>query len=129
MTPGWEPGSAQGGAELEWLARLPGVRFAEQMAIVAAHMGLVLGAVQAELDSGWIGPEYSPLGREQHEAAVERRMQRRMQRRMPPSSIGANIVAGRHLLTISALADEYFLPVHVAIARASAANDNARGLQ
>jgi hypothetical protein len=110
--------------ELELLATLPGARLAEQMAVIDMHVGLVLEAVQAELDGGWIGPEHSPLGRAQHEAAVERRIARRV-----GGDIQATIVEGRHFLTIAALADEYYRPVHVALTRASAANVNARWVQ
>jgi hypothetical protein len=56
------------------------------------------------LQSGWIGDEHSPLGESRHREAVCHRIL--AQRRGAP--VTAAIVAGRHLLTIDALCDEYF---------------------
>jgi hypothetical protein len=79
-------------------------RASEARHLVERHVELVLGAVEARLQSGWIGDEHSPLGESRHREAVCHRILE--QRRGAP--VTAAIVAGRHLLTIDALCDEYF---------------------
>lgn len=81
-------------------------RLAERRAVIEAHVELALRSMQASLESGWMGPEHSPLGHERHVAAVERRMARSSRHRRGP--VDAAIVAGRHLLTIDAVASEFF---------------------
>lgn len=100
-------------------------RVAERIAIENAHVEIALGAVQAGLESGWLSHEFSPLGPERHKDAVRRRVAEGR------GGEGA-IVAGRYLLTIDAVADEYFGPREGLLCRALAAlsgeaptNDNA----
>lgn len=102
-------------------------RVAERLAIENAHVEIAMGAVQAGLESGWLGHEFSPLGPERHKAAVRRRL-------AEGGRGEAAIVAGRYLLTIDAVADEYFGPRDGLLSRALAAlsgeapdNDNAGG--
>jgi hypothetical protein len=95
---------------------------AERKAIVDAFLEIAVGKVKAELDSGWIGPEHSPLGELAHRAAVERRIFARRHGDTSPAT--AAIVAGRHLLTIDAMCDEYFRAGSGQPSRARAVNDN-----
>lgn len=89
-------------------------RLAERRAIIEAHIELALGTVRCELESGTIDQRHSPLGRKAHVAAVLRRMLR--------GSRDAAIADGRYLLSIDAVADEFFRrDQSVAMA---AANDN-----
>jgi hypothetical protein len=85
-------------------------RSSEARYLVERHVDLVLGAVEARLASGWIGDEHSPLGESRHREAVCRRIvdERTAQRRGEPIAVTAAIIAGRHMLTIDALCDEYF---------------------
>lgn len=111
-------------------------RLTERTAIVDAFLECAVGRIKAELDSGWIGPEHSPLGAAAHRAAVARRIARRA----GDERVDAAIVAGRELLTLDAIADEFFRPEPVAcavaarlaravraLARRPARNDNAGG--
>lgn len=75
-------------------------RIAERRAIIAAHIELVMGTVRARLESGWIDQRHSPLGPRQHAEAVHRRR--------AEGRPGALIRGQRLLLTIDALAEEYF---------------------
>lgn len=100
-------------------------RVAERTAIENAHVELALGAVQAGLESGWLSHEFSPLGSERHKAAVIARVE------AGRGDEGA-IVAGRYLLTIDAVADEYFGPREgllssalAALSREAPHNDNS----
>jgi hypothetical protein len=114
-------------------------RAVELQAIIEAHVELVLGAAQASIESGWIDERYSPLGRDRHMAACAARIARR-QRSGPTGPVDAAIVAGRHLLTIEAVADEYFrrdtpktrlaraLAALGALAGGGSDNDNAGGI-
>ncbi len=82
-------------------------RASEARHVVERHVELVLAAVEARLQSGWIGEEHSPLGESRHREAVCHRIiaERQAAGALP---VTAAIVAGRHLLTIDALCDEYF---------------------
>lgn len=96
-------------------------RIAERRAIIAAHIELVMGTVRARLESGWIDQRHSPLGSRVHIDAVKRRI---------AEGRGDAAVCGRRaLLTIDAIADEYFVSRRTLVARGSirrarAANDN-----
>lgn len=108
-------------------------QLAERRAIVDAWLEIAVGKVKAELASGWIGPEHSPLGPDRHRAACERRIARHAS--TGDGEVDAAIVAGRHLLTIDAMADEFFRAeqrvsrlgrVLALFGRRPARNDNAR---
>lgn len=83
-------------------------RTAEVSAVADAWLEIAVGKVKAELESGWLGPENSPLGPDRHRAAVEARIARRAAAGEGP--VDAAIIAGRHMLSLDALADEYFRP-------------------
>lgn len=116
-------GGRRGSAEL---------RFQQRRAIMDAHIEMVIGAAIAQCESGWLGPEHSPLGSVGHVQAVERRIARRKAAGAGP--VDAAIIAGRHMLSLDAMVDEYFTPassrlterVLSALARRPARNDNAR---
>lgn len=101
-------------------------RVAERRAIIDAHLELALGAVRERLETGWLGQEYSPLGRERHVEAVRRRL--------GAGRLDAAIDGRRYLLTIDAVVDEYFgarapklARVLAALSRTPARNDNGGG--
>lgn len=103
-------------------------RVAERLAVCEAIVEVHLAALRAELDGGWIGHEHSPLGPERHKRAVRRRV-------AEGRGDQGEIVGGRFMLTIDAMADEYFGSREPALARALAAlarvaacNDNAAGV-
>lgn len=97
-------------------------RVAERRAIVDAYLALALGTVQARLESGWIDQAHSPLGSRVHIDAVRRRI--------AEGRRDALIRGRRAMLTIDALADEYFgshetqLTLASVKRRGRAANDN-----
>lgn len=101
-------------------------RLTERRAIIDHHLELALGAVRERLETGWLGQEYSPLGREKHVEAVRRRM---------AAGLTDAAIDGRlFLLTIDAVVDEYFGSrstklerALAALSRAPARNDNAGG--
>ena len=76
-----------------------------RLAIIAAHREIALGAVQAEIDSGWLDARHSPLGPRAHVEAVCRRI---AEHRSGSGPATAAIVAGCYLLTVDAVAAEYF---------------------
>jgi hypothetical protein len=95
----------------------------ERRAIIEAHIELALATVKARLETGWIDQAHSPLGKRVHVDAVRRRLSERRR--------DAAIRGRRFLLTIDAIADEYFRTPHEArraLARfdraAPASNDN-----
>jgi hypothetical protein len=95
---------------------------AERRAVIDAYLELALGTVRARLESGWIDQAHSPLGPRVHVDAVRRRI--------AEGRRDALIRGRRAMLTIDAVADEYFgsRDTRLALAsvnrRARAANDN-----
>lgn len=75
-------------------------------AVVVAHLELAFADLARAVESGWIDQEYSPLGSRRHVAAVRRRVLRRK----PGEVLDAAIIGRRYLLTVDALAEEYFRP-------------------
>lgn len=113
----------------------PERRQREREAIVDAYLELELGSAKARasasLESGYIGHEKSPLGPRRHKAAVRRRIAA-WRASGARGAVDAAIVGGRFLLTIDALADEYFRPTESRRATervvwGAVANDNTRG--
>lgn len=107
-------------------------RSMELQSVMETHVELVLAATKASLASGWLDEQFSPLGTERHVAIVLSRLARARAEGRSPS--GAAIVAGRHLLSIEAIADEVFKPpgratllarALRALGRGAAHNDNA----
>jgi len=79
----------------------------QRKAVVLAHLELAFADITRSVESGWIDQEFSPLGSRRHIAAVRRRVARRK----PGAELDAAIVGRRYLLSIDALAEEYFRPV------------------
>lgn len=75
-------------------------------AVVFAHLELAFADITRSVESGWIDQEFSPLGSRRHIAAVRRRIARRK----PGAELDAVIAGRRYLLTVDALAEEYFRP-------------------
>jgi hypothetical protein len=98
--------------QLDAAERVAERRVAERRAIIHAHLELALEAVRERLESGWLGQEYSPLGRERHVEAVRARL--------AAGHRDAAIEGRRYLLTIDAVVEECF----GALGRATPANDN-----
>jgi hypothetical protein len=100
-------------------------RAMELQSVMETHVELVLAATKAALASGWLDEQFSPLGKERHVAIVLSRIARaRAEGRSP---VGAAIVAGRHLLSIEAVADEVFAPPSRATLLARAMRALGRG--
>lgn len=100
-------------------------RIAERRAIIHAHLEIAIGAVRERLESGWLGQEHSPLGRDRHMEAVRRRL--------AAGRPDAARAGRRYLLTIDAMVDEFFGAcepkldrVVDALGRTAPANDNGR---
>lgn len=85
----------------------------QRRAIIDAHLELALGEVRSRLESGWLDQYHSPLGQAPHVDAVRRRLRK--------GGEGAAVMGKRHLLTIDALAEEYFGPRAPSLERALAA--------
>lgn len=105
----------------------------ERKAVVHAHLELAFASVVRSVEGGWLDQEFSPLGSRRHIAAVRRRIARRK----PGSELDAVVVGRRYLLTVDALAEEYFRPARGrlrltralrALSRARPANENGRTL-
>lgn len=75
-------------------------------AVVVAHLELAFSACARAVESGWIDQEFSPLGQRRHVAAVRRRLAARRE----GAEVDAVVVGRRYLLTVDALAEEYFRP-------------------
>lgn len=78
----------------------------QRKAVVVAHLELAFAELARSVESGWIDQEFSPLGSRRHIAAVRRRMARRQ----PGAELDAFVIGRRYLLSIDAVAEEYFRP-------------------
>ena len=74
----------------------------QREAVVRAHLELAFADLARRVERGYIDQRFSPLGPRRHVEAVRRRCER--------GEAGAIIIGRRYLLTIDALADEYFRP-------------------
>ena len=81
-------------------------RLVRAEAVVDAHIGLVLDAARASLESGWIAQTFSPIGRNRHCKAVRRRIAEWLAR--GGGEMDAAIVGRKYMLTIDALVDEAY---------------------
>lgn len=74
----------------------------QRKAVLAMHFEIAFAETVARAEGGWIGQKHSPLGRLGHIEAVRRRVS---------DGRGDAAIYGRlHLLTVDALAEEYFRP-------------------
>lgn len=106
-----------------WTAEL---RERARLALMNAHVELVLAATIAALQGGWMSEVHSPLGRAAHVAAVLDRIGRARSGRR--RSDDAMIARGRHLLTIEAVVDEWLARAdQMHDAERTPSNDNAKG--
>lgn len=91
---------------------------AQRKAVVLLHLELAFAEIAARAEAGWISQKHSPLGRHGHIEAVRRRLRE--------GKSGVGIYGRLHLLTVDALAEEYFRAGRTIGETLRAANDGGR---